>query len=111
MQHRLNATQRVSHPVSRRFASSFDLSVERVKRHSLPYAWEGRGPPPVSAWRHLKTYRIPFAQPSQTTPTDLRRSVSLGEGLYVCGDHRAPATFDGAMMSGRLAAEAVIADM
>jgi predicted NAD/FAD-dependent oxidoreductase len=32
-------------------------------------------------------------------------------GMYVCGDHRSPATFDGAMMSGRLAAEAVVADM
>jgi predicted NAD/FAD-dependent oxidoreductase len=36
---------------------------------------------------------------------------ATGEGLYVCGDHRSPATFDGAMLSGRLAAEAVIADL
>lgn len=31
----------------------------------------------TTARRHLKTYRIPFAQPNQVTPTDLRRSVSL----------------------------------
>jgi hypothetical protein len=67
------------------------------------------GAQPVSEWRHLRTYRIPFAQPNQITPTDLYRPVSLGKGLYVCGDHRSPATYDGAMLSGRLAAEAVIA--
>ena len=62
------------------------------------------------AWTHLRTYRVPFAQPNQTTPTALDRDARLGGGLYVCGDHRSPATFDGAMMSGRKAAEAVIAD-
>jgi hypothetical protein len=59
----------------------------------------------------LKTYKIPFAQPNQETPSDLERTTRVGEGPYVCGDHRSPATFDGAMMSGRVAAEAIIADM
>ena len=75
------------------------------------FVGEGGGGADVDAWTHLRTYRIPFAQPSQTTPTDLERAVRLGNGMYVCGDHRSPATFDGAMMSGRLAAEAVVADM
>lgn len=69
--------------------------------------WFGEG---ARAWTHLRTYRVPFAQPNQTTPTALDRDARLGGGLYVCGDHRSPATFDGAMMSGRKAAEAVIAD-
>ena len=39
------------------------------------------------------------------------RPVSLGAGVYVCGDHRCSATLDGALKSGRLAAEAVVADL
>ncbi|EFN56940.1 hypothetical protein CHLNCDRAFT_143480 [Chlorella variabilis] len=71
--------------------------------------WFGAGE--VAGWQHLKTYRIPFAQPSQAPPTDLFRPVSLGGGLYVCGDHRCSATLDGALRSGREAAEAVLADL
>jgi hypothetical protein len=47
----------------------------------------------------------------QAPPTDLFRPVSLGDGLYVCGDHRFSATLDGALRSGRVAAEAVLADL
>ncbi|GAB4818232.1 hypothetical protein N2152v2_005278 [Parachlorella kessleri] len=72
-------------------------------------AGEWFGAAEVAAWRHLRTYRIPFAQPNQAPPTDLFRPVALGSGLYVCGDHRCSATLDGALKSGRLAAEAVIA--
>ena len=65
----------------------------------------------VARWTHLRTYRVPFAQPNQQVPTNLNRDARLGDGAtYVCGDHRSPATFDGAMRSGRLAAEAVLAD-
>lgn len=46
----------------------------------------------------------------QEPPTDLVRSVQLGGRLYVCGDHRDTATLDGALKSGRRAAEALIAD-
>lgn len=43
----------------------------------------------------------------QTPPTDFRRPVDLGNGVYVCGDHRDSATLDGAFKSGRRAAEAL----
>ena len=46
----------------------------------------------------------------QEPPTDLMRPVQLGGRLYVCGDHRDHATLDGAIKSGRRAAEALIAD-
>lgn len=69
--------------------------------------WFGAGQ--VSSWQHLRTYRIPFAQPSQAPPTNFRRPVELGGGLFVCGDHRDSATFEGALVSGRRAAEAVLA--
>jgi hypothetical protein len=65
-------------------------------------------PQQVSTWSHLRTYRIPFAQPNQNPPTNFNRAVSLGSGLYVCGDHRDSATFDAALRSGRRAAEALL---
>jgi predicted NAD/FAD-dependent oxidoreductase len=79
--------------------------IDQVKQELT--AWFGVDQ--VSAWSHLRTYRIPFAQPNQAPPTNLRRPVSLGDGLYVCGDHRDDATFNGALVSGRRAAEALLA--
>ena len=59
----------------------------------------------VSDWRHLRTYRIPFAQPPQSPPTDFERAVSLGRGLFVAGDHRGAATLEGALAVGVRAAD------
>ena len=67
----------------------------------------------VSAWRHLRTYVIPRALPAQS-PQALEpphRPVRLSPGLYVCGDHRDNASIDGALGSGRRAAEAVLMDL
>ncbi|KXZ45256.1 hypothetical protein GPECTOR_56g352 [Gonium pectorale] len=83
-----------------------DGELEAAVRKQLG-GWFGAGQ--VAAWRHLRTYRIPFAQPSQAPPTNLTRPVSLGGGVFVCGDHRDSATLDGALKSGRRAAEALLA--
>ena len=72
--------------------------------------WFGSG---VVAWRHLKTYHIPHAQPAQP-PGALdppERPVRLRPGLYVCGDHRDNASINGALASGRRAADAVLEDL
>ncbi|CAI6003299.1 unnamed protein product [Closterium sp. NIES-65] len=65
----------------------------------------------VEAWKMLRAYRIPFAQPGQRPPTDFSGEVEVGEreGVYVCGDHKSSPTFDGALASGRMAAEALLA--
>ncbi len=66
--------------------------------------------PRVREWRHLRTYRITHAQPVQD-PGVLdppERSVVMGPGLFVCGDHRETASLQGAFHSGRRAAEAVL---
>ncbi|CAI5521140.1 unnamed protein product [Closterium sp. Naga37s-1] len=65
----------------------------------------------VEAWKMLRAYRIPFAQPGQRPPTDFSGEVEVGgrEGVYVCGDHKSSPTFDGALASGRRAAEALLA--
>lgn len=68
------------------------------------------GEPAVGSWRHLRTYRIAFAQPNQCPPTDLAKDPRVGSGVYVCGDYVTSATFDGALVSGRLAAEALLKD-
>jgi phytoene dehydrogenase-like protein len=67
----------------------------------------------VDRWRHLRTYRILHALPDQP-PGSLeppQRPVRCGPGLYVCGDHRDNASINGAMHSGRRAAEALLADL
>lgn len=72
--------------------------------------WFGRQ---VDGWRHLRTYRIPHAQPGQDPPALARprRPVRLRSGVYVCGDHRDNASIDGAMASGRRTGETVAADL
>jgi phytoene dehydrogenase-like protein len=72
-------------------------------------AWFG---PEARRWRHLRTYHVTHAQPAQDPPAldPVERPVRLGERLFVCGDHRDTASIHGAMLSGRRAAEAVLAE-
>jgi hypothetical protein len=60
----------------------------------------------TSAWQPVRTYRIPDALPVSGAP--LRLPVSLGDGLHVCGDHRDTPSIQGALVSGRRTAKAVI---
>lgn len=85
--------------------SDEDLAAEVKKEME---GWFGEE---VREWRHLRSYRIGFAQPDQTPPTELvGRDPRVGGGVYVCGDHWASATFDGALVSGKEAAKALIFD-
>jgi phytoene dehydrogenase-like protein len=59
-------------------------------------------------WEHLRTDVIPHGQPAQAPPLHPRRRVALGEGLFVCGDHRDTASIQGAMFSGERTARAVL---
>ena len=71
--------------------------------------WFGRA---VREWRHLRTYRIPYALPCQFPPAlaVAERPVRLQPNLYVCGDHRDNASIQGAMVSGRRASQAILDD-
>lgn len=70
-------------------------------------SWFG---PQASAWRHLRTYHIPYALPTQVVPALAvpEREVRRAPGLFVCGDHVDNASINGAMVSGRRAAEAAL---
>ncbi len=58
-------------------------------------------------WELLARHAVPHALPAQPAPLARRRPVSLGDGLFVCGDHRDTASIQGAMVSGRRTAVAV----
>jgi phytoene dehydrogenase-like protein len=65
----------------------------------------------VDDWRVLRVDRIPYAQPRQS-PEDLpslAREVVASERLVVAGDHRDTGSIQGALVSGRRAAAAILA--
>jgi phytoene dehydrogenase-like protein len=63
----------------------------------------------ASTWQHLRTYSIPFALPAQPHLDSVEAPAMVRPGVFVCGDHRHTASINGAMASGRRAAEAVLA--
>ncbi|SNT29621.1 protoporphyrinogen oxidase [Streptosporangium subroseum] len=65
----------------------------------------------TSAWEHLATYPIEGALPAMTPPFPMRRPVRFAAGRYVCGDHRDTGSHQGALVSGRRAADAVLDDL
>ncbi|OON77708.1 NAD(P)/FAD-dependent oxidoreductase [Streptomyces tsukubensis] len=61
-------------------------------------------------WELLAVHHDPEAVPAMTPPHDPHRPVRLLSGLYVCGDHRDVSSVQGALLSGRRAARAVLGD-
>lgn len=64
----------------------------------------------ASRWQHIATYAIPYALPSMPVPLDVRKRVRMYDGVYVAGDHRDTSSIQGALVSGRRAAQAVLDD-
>ncbi|MEY4137504.1 MAG: hypothetical protein RL205_1632 [Actinomycetota bacterium] len=62
-------------------------------------------------WDLIGVYAIPYALPAMLPPLQTRQPVSLGDGLFVAGDHRDTASIQGAMVSGRRSADAVLASL
>lgn len=61
-------------------------------------------------WRHVRTVRVPRALPDESPAGRRLRPATprLGPGLFICGDHCAAASINGALTSGRLCAEAIL---
>ena len=66
---------------------------------------------PTGDWTHLHTAEVPRALPALPASSPLRRDVALGDGVFVAGDHRDTPSQQGALVSGRRAAEAVVAHL
>ena len=84
-----------------------DAEVDRDARRQLR-DWYGSQ---VDSWELLRVDRIPYAQPRQEPAdlTTLARSVAVDDGLWVCGDHRDTSSIQGALVSGRRTADAILA--
>ena len=65
--------------------------------------------PEVKEWKHIKSYAIPFALPDCKIQDFYQ--VKNGNGHYVCGDYHLQGSINGAMKSGRMAAEALLNDL
>ena len=59
-------------------------------------------------WQLIAKYEIPAALPIQSVGRELTQSVKISDSLYVVGDHRAVPSQQGALFSGRLAAELIL---
>jgi len=84
-----------------------DASLESAARRQLATWFPDAD---VAAWRRIELLRIRHALPRQH-PEDLiaSREVAVRSGILRCGDHVGDASLNGAMRSGRLAAEAAVA--
>lgn len=61
-------------------------------------------------WRHLTTIEVPKSLPDERPQARAQRlHTALGDGLFLCGDHLTTASINGALASGRLCAEAMLA--
>jgi hypothetical protein len=70
----------------------------------------------VARWQYLRRYAVPFAQPNQDAGVFAARAkaerfamLRSAQGTWQCGDHLTDASIDGALRSGRVTAEAMLA--
>ncbi len=82
-----------------------DVPDAAVVRAQLASLWGA----PTDDWELLATHAIREALPELPPPLEVRRPVRVDSGLYVCGDHRDTASIQGALVSGRRTAEAILA--
>ncbi|TRW83197.1 FAD-dependent oxidoreductase [Mycolicibacterium sp. 018/SC-01/001] len=61
-----------------------------------------------AGWEPVIRHVVPDALPPQPPPLVVRKPVRDPSGLWVCGDHRDTASIQGALVSGRRAAEGVL---
>ena len=82
-----------------------DAGVEAAVRSRLAVLYQAD----TADWEHLATYTVEGALPAMLPPWPLSRGSRVGPGRYVCGDHRATGSVQGALASGARAAREVLA--
>ncbi|MEV7794166.1 NAD(P)/FAD-dependent oxidoreductase [Streptomyces sp. NPDC087512] len=65
----------------------------------------------TSGWSRIAVHTVEGALPAMLPPWPLSRTTRFGPGRYVCGDHRATGSVQGALASGTRAAREVLADV
>jgi hypothetical protein len=83
---------------------ALDPSITTRTREQLA-RWFGST---TADWDHLRTDVIVHGQPLQAPPLHPKQPVALGNGRFVCGDHRDTASIQGALFSGGRTAKAVL---
>lgn len=86
---------------------SDDGTLDRSARVQLA-GWFGADA--VREWRLLRASRVVHSLPRVGARTPSDAAVRLQDGLYACGDHLETPSINGALRSGRRAAEALLAD-
>lgn len=64
--------------------------------------------PEAQQWRHLRNYHVRHALPKQSSLEPVEKPALREDGVFVCGDYLDAASIQGAMASGRRAAEGVL---
>jgi len=82
-------------------------TVPAVRNHLRQ--WHGAQ---VDDWEHLATVSVPHATVLAAPPQGrLRRTTQVAAGLHVCGDHRDSPSTQGAAVSGRRTADAILQEL
>lgn len=85
-----------------------DGVLDRDARTQLA-TWFGNAT--VNAWRLLRVVRVPYALPRTVpAPDHVADALRLAPQIYGCGDYLETPSINGALRSGRRAAEALLAD-
>ena len=82
--------------------AELDGDDPEIRRELKTYLGES-----VSDWRHLDTICIKAALPVMNSISSMGESCSV-QGVYLCGDYLGTPSINGAMASGRKAAEAIL---
>ena len=86
-------------------STTTDLSATEsdVRRH-LSIMWGAS----THDWQLIAKYEIPAALPIHSIGRELTQSIKVTDNVYVVGDHRTVPSQQGALFSGRLAAELIL---
>ncbi len=95
------------HLVATTAPAEANLSEEALRRHLARLYGQ-----PTSDWEHIATVRADPGLVAAPPPQGhLRQPVKLSDGLFVAGDHRDTPSLQGALVSGRRAARAVLREL
>jgi phytoene dehydrogenase-like protein len=86
-------------------STTTDLNVNEsdVRRH-LAVMWGSS----THEWQFIAKYEIPAALPIQSVGRALSHSIKISDHHFVAGDHRTVPSQQGALFSGRLAAQLIL---